>query len=177
MQNLIPIPLVNKELFDYPAEEQLYSFVTFRLHEEWYGIAVKDVHEVVRVPPLALLPSAPFSIVGLANVRGNLLPVIDPKRILGIPSSPSSAQNRLVVLSAEGVDVGLLTDEVAEMVSVPATQLEPPLATLNMSHLPYLESICRWKDRLMGIFRVHKLMEFKAPLPLAAKEISHEKLE
>jgi len=143
------------------AEEETQSFVTFRLGSEWYGVSVKDVREIVRMPLIVTLPSLPFSILGIANVRGDLLPVIDPKRILELPALDPSVHSRLIVLTSNGMEAGLLADEVAEMIPAPVSHLEPPLATLNANLLSYVESVCKWQDRLIAIFRVSTLLDFK----------------
>ncbi|OGX37607.1 MAG: hypothetical protein A3C53_03730 [Omnitrophica WOR_2 bacterium RIFCSPHIGHO2_02_FULL_68_15] len=149
------IPLTDDDLFgdERPAEEASASFVACRLDTEWYGVPLAAAREVVRVGPIAYLPSAPPHVVGIVSLRGALLSVTDPKRLLGLSPTPVTDRSRLVVIERHGLETGLLVDEVAEVIVVPISRLEPPPNTLEPARAAFLEASCRWGDRLMAILR------------------------
>lgn len=98
-------------------------FIIVRIGGADYGIPVAGVREVLAEPAeLAPLPKAPDHVVGVATVRGTVLPVIDPRRLLRLPAraAPTGAPRRVVAVVAGGTTAGLLVDAVVAMVRVPA---------------------------------------------------------
>jgi len=96
-----------------PAAGQEWVGVAMRMAGESYLIAREEVREVLGVPtPLTRVPGARAWILGLANVRGQLLPIIDLRQFLGGGATPSSRNTRIVVANHRDVPAGLLVDEV-----------------------------------------------------------------
>ncbi len=85
----------------------------FRLHGLWFAAPRDDVREVSVMPKLTRIPGAKPWLLGVANVRGNLLPVTDLAQMLGLPRPVESRNQRVLVLNADGVPAGFLVDEVA----------------------------------------------------------------
>lgn len=83
--------------------------------------AVVEIHPAVQLTPL---PDAPEVVVGLLNRRGRLLPVLDLRRRLGLPSRPLQVDDRLVVLQAAQREVALLVDAAVDVLAVPATAVD-----------------------------------------------------
>ena len=156
----VPIPLTDEDLYgeERNVEEPVEQFIPFRLGAEWYSVSITKIREVLRAGQITYLPSAPSHIAGIINRRGNILSVTDPKRLFGVPPSPRTEQNRIVVVEAQGTETGLLVDEVEEVVAVPLSHLESPLSTLDPERAAYLEHTCRSGERLMAILRVEKLL-------------------
>lgn len=93
--------------------------VLFRLGTDWYGVAVANVREVVRVPTVTALPFAPAHVQGIVAVRGECVPVID--LLIALQRASSSAAStpiRLVVVAADGLDAAFLVDEVTDVVRI-----------------------------------------------------------
>lgn len=88
------------------------------------GLPLGDVVEVHPAVRLAPLPDAPDLVVGLLNRRGRLLPVLDLRRRLGLPTRPLQVEDRLVVLHAGGRDVALLVDAAVDVLAVPAAAVD-----------------------------------------------------
>lgn len=140
------------------TEEPSRQFISFRLGTEWYGVPLTNVREVVRAGQITYLPSAPAPIAGVINLRGNIVSVTDPKRVFDLPQTSVSDQGRIVVVETRDSETGLLVDEVGEVVTVPVSGLEPPLATLDLAQAGLIEHTYRWKDRLVAILKAEKLL-------------------
>jgi purine-binding chemotaxis protein CheW len=89
-----------------------------------YAVAMEQVAEVATVPPLTLLPRMPHWVAGAANWRGRVLPVLDLRPLLGLPGHSLTSAARLVVLTADGVEVAILAESVPGVVE-PLTDLRP----------------------------------------------------
>ena len=89
-----------------------HDHVVVRLGGGRYAVAAADVAEVVAVPHCTRVPGTPPWVVGVANWRGHVLPVIDLRPLLGVGAGPLPTSARLVVVSVEDVEVGLVTEAV-----------------------------------------------------------------
>lgn len=101
-----------------PAQEQavvLWSGVGFRLAGRHYVASTSDVTEILTLPELSRVPHAREWVRGIANVRGNLLPVMDLSGYLGKSRANPSRLSRVLVIDFDGVLAGLLVDEVLGM--------------------------------------------------------------
>lgn len=87
--------------------------VALRMAGELYLVAREEAREVLGIPtPLTRVPGAKNWILGLANVRGQLLPIIDLRAYLGGGTTPSSRNTRVIVVNHRDIPAGLLVDEV-----------------------------------------------------------------
>ncbi len=102
------------------------QMVVFRLAKEEFGVPIESVQEIVRVPDeLTHVPKAPEFVEGVINLRGAVLPVIDQRRRLGLPTLERNEQQRIMVFLFDGVRTGFIVDSVAEVLKVPKSAIEP----------------------------------------------------
>jgi len=107
------------------SKSNMVRWVTFRLDKEVYGINVTQVREVLRITEIAPVPGAPGYVLGIINLRGNVVTVIDTRKRFNLPSIETDDASRIVIIEVEGQEVGILVDSVAEVVDIPADQIEP----------------------------------------------------
>ena len=113
----------------------------FHLDHETYACVSSSVHEVYPLKGLTPLPCTPAFILGIINVRGRILPVIDVKLLLGLPPLPTREFGKVVILHAEGMEVGLLVDTIIGIRAISTAILHPPLPTLAESQTRYIRGI------------------------------------
>ena len=100
------------------------QWVTFRLGDEKYGVNVLQVQEVLRITDISPVPGAPDHVLGIINLRGNVVTVIDARDRFGLPPKEADDATRIIVVDAFDKVVGLLVDGVSEVVYVPDSQVE-----------------------------------------------------
>lgn len=100
------------------------QWIRFKLAEEAYGIAARQVNEVIRVGDITPVPGAAEQILGIVNLRGNVVTVLDMRTLLGIDSIPIDDDSRIIIVDSHGQMVGLLVDSVAEVVYLRASEIE-----------------------------------------------------
>ncbi len=105
------------------------QLVIFRLSDIEFGIPVSEVQEIVRPSAFTRVPLTPPHILGLVNLRGSILPVVDARIRLGLKASEVDERSRLLVVDLNGSRVGFLVDEVREVRSFSEDMLEPPPET------------------------------------------------
>jgi purine-binding chemotaxis protein CheW len=98
--------------------------VVFQIADHRFAFRLDDVREIIRVPRLAHMPLGPRSLEGLANLRGEVLPVVSLRRLLSVPGAPRDDAARVIVLDCDA-RVGFIVDRIDNLVSVAANRMEP----------------------------------------------------
>lgn len=100
-----------------PAYEKI-ELVVFNINEIEYAIHISKVKEIIRIPYLIKMPNVQEAIKGLCNLRGELLPVIEAGKLFNVHSKEFSELSRIIVLENNGQKAGMITDKVAEVISI-----------------------------------------------------------
>lgn len=154
------IALYEEDLYEAQgAKEETAQLVVFRISDEWYGVEITKVKEVIKAEGITYLPASPEYIAGIVNLRGNILSVTDLRKIFGLSQKEVTEKTRLVVIESGILETGLLVDEVAEAIEVPISKIDPTLTTIPAERAEYVEGECKIDDKLMGILKVEKILE------------------
>ena len=132
--------------------------VTFRLDEEIYGINVMLVQEVLRITDIAPVPGAPGYVVGIINLRGNVVTVIDTRMRFGLPSREMDDSTRIVIIEAEKQTVGIVVDSVAEVVDIYSNEIESAPNVGNDETARYIEGVVSRGEELLILVDLNKLL-------------------
>ena len=106
------------------VSETVSQWVTFRLGDEIYGIDVLKVQEVLRITEISPVPGAPDYVLGIINLRGNVVTVVDARNRFSLPPKESDDASRIIVVDAFDKIIGLLVDNVSEVAYVPDSQID-----------------------------------------------------
>lgn len=144
------------------------QWVTFRLGDEMYGINVMQVQEVLRLPEIAPVPGAPGYVIGIINLRGNVVTVIDLRNRFGLPSTESDDASRIVIIEAEDQVIGILVDSVAEVVELRSSDIETAPNVGNEESARYIQGVSSRGNQLLILLDLNKLFsdEEKAGMSL-----------
>ncbi len=116
----------NRAATESEAEDDDEQVVVFQLAAGEFGVAIESVQEIVRVPEeLTHVPKAPSFVEGVINLRGSVLPVIDQRKRLGLPSIERNERQRIMVFMLGGVRTGFIVDAVTEVLKIPKSAIEP----------------------------------------------------
>lgn len=140
------------------ANNPIIQWVTFFLENEKYGIQVMQVQEVLRVTEIAPVPGAPDYVLGIINLRGNVVTVVDARKRFGLPEKESDDATRIVIIESGDQVVGILVDSVAEVVDLHANDIEaaPNVGTDESSR--YIQGVSSQGEELLILVDVDKLL-------------------
>jgi purine-binding chemotaxis protein CheW len=138
--------------------------VVVRLGSGRFSVSLASVAEVGRVPSVTRVPGTPNWVAGVANWRGRILPILDLRTLLGAVEAPLAATARLLVLSADGVSVGLLVEAV-EGTAVVAASAEPFPATLAGTAAQLLSGQLPQPDGPVAVLDVDAVLRMRDALP------------
>ncbi len=143
---------------DVRGNEEIVQLVTFRLKGETYGINVMKVQEVLRVTEIAPVPGAPSYVLGIINLRGNVVTVIDSRSRFGLPSADLDESSRIVIIESEKQVVGILVDAVAEVVDLDITEIDSAPNVGNEESSRYIQGVASREEGLLILVDLDKLL-------------------
>ncbi|MCW8853370.1 MAG: chemotaxis protein CheW [Gammaproteobacteria bacterium] len=132
--------------------------VTFRLDDETYGINVMLVQEVLRVTDIAPVPGAPGYVVGIINLRGNVVTVIDTRMRFGLSPNEMDDSTRIVIIESEKQTVGIIVDSVSEVVDIYSNEIETAPNVGNDETARYIEGVVSRGEELLILIDLNKLL-------------------
>ena len=135
------------------------QWVIFRLDAGQYALPLQRVMEVVRVVAIRPVPEGPNWLVGVIDRRGQALPIMDLRVRLGLPPRPPRLDTRIIVTDVGGAEgeclLGLLADEVLDVLTQPAANVALPPALPGLTGAPL--ATVQASDRLVPVFDVTRL--------------------
>ena len=140
------------------AEDEVLQWVTFQLENETYGINVMQVQEVLRYTEIAPVPGAPEYVLGIINLRGNVVTVIDTRSRFGLPSGDVSENSRIVIIEAEKQVIGIMVDSVAEVVYLRSSEIDAAPAVGTEERAKFIQGVSNRDGQLLILVDLNKLL-------------------
>ncbi len=138
--------------------EEALRWVTFRLENEKYGINVMQVQEVLRITEIAPVPGAPSYVLGIINLRGNVVTVIDTRSRFGLASVETDDSSRVVIIESEEQVVGILVDSVAEVVDLQPSDIETAPNVGTEESAKFIQGVASHDGELLILVDLNKLL-------------------
>ena len=114
--------------------DEIMEGVGFILADEKYAIDSNYVSEVILLKEFTPLPCTPEFILGIINVRGKIISVIDIKKFFNLPERGITNLNRVIIVKHQGVELGILTDEIVGSMQVYLNKLQSKITTITEVH-------------------------------------------
>jgi purine-binding chemotaxis protein CheW len=128
--------------------------LTFRINEEVYGIEIEKVKELVRYDikkPPKTVPDVPEYIIGVVNIRGEIIPVLDIRKRMALPEIPYTSFHVIIILESRGMAVGLIADEVEEVIPSPSKKVGEPPSYMQKIDTSFVKYLCEFKNQVIMV--------------------------
>lgn len=133
------------------SEEQV---VVFRLDSESYGIDIFRVSEIIRLREITPIPQTQFHIRGLVNLRGKTIPVIDLRVRFGMEPGSDNDATRIIVVDTEHGHVGVVVDEVCEVLTLESENIEPTPELVAQEQTDFVRGVARREEKLITLLNL-----------------------
>ena len=153
MSNLTKQSAKNSE-----AADTVLQWVTFKLQEETYGINVMQVQEVLRYTEIAPVPGSPDYVLGIINLRGNVVTVIDTRSRFGLEPAEVTENSRIVIIEAEKQVIGILVDSVAEVVYLKSSEIDTAPNVGTEESARFIQGVSNREGELLILVDLNKLL-------------------
>ncbi len=124
------------------AEDRSVQLCTFRIAGEDYAIDIMRVREIIQPLPVTPVPRAPAFVEGVCRLRGEVIPVVDVRKRFGFPAGPPTRKTRFLIVNVGRRRLGLVVDEVCEVLRVPSGELRAAPALVGESGPRFFLGVC-----------------------------------
>ncbi|MCR5401717.1 MAG: chemotaxis protein CheW [Treponema sp.] len=148
------------------ADDGQLQLVTFKLGDELYGVDIMDVKEIVKIQNIRAIPNAPYYMVGILNLRGEIIPIIDLHRRFHIGSDDGNVEldeleSGFIILNISGMQIGIIIDRVSRVVQVQRAEIQEPPQMMGGIGSEYITGVVQNQDGYLIILDSLKLFEPK----------------
>ncbi|MEF1250759.1 chemotaxis protein CheW [Vibrio owensii] len=140
------------------SNDEVLQWVTFQLEEETYGINVMQVREVLRYTEIAPVPGAPDYVLGIINLRGNVVTVIDTRSRFGLMEGEVTDNTRIIVIESERQVIGILVDSVAEVVYLRSSEIDTTPSVGTDESAKFIQGVSNRDGKLLILDDLNKLL-------------------
>ncbi len=149
---------LDDDLYDEDEDTQKDKYLTFHLAGEDYGIEIIFVTEIIGIQKITEVPDMPEFIKGVINLRGKVIPVMDVRTKFKLEARSYDERTCIVVVDINENSIGLVVDEVSEVVDIPEEQVEPPPKTGQGQSSRYLKGLGKMGADVKILLNVEKLL-------------------
>jgi purine-binding chemotaxis protein CheW len=133
------------------------QIVVFKLSNEEFAIEVSSIEAIIKLQAITKVPHAPAHVVGVTNLRGNIVPVIDLKKRLNLPETVHNADTRIIVAILKDSKVGMVVDAVSQVIEIEESQIEPTPQITTSIDSSYIRGIVKVEKLLVILLDLTKI--------------------
>lgn len=147
------------ETIDEEVSDKL-SLMLFRIADEWYAVSVSDVREIFQDYEITQIPCVPEFILGVVNVRGEILSVTDPARLmhLGQITPPETLVAPAIVIANDETATAIVVDEIGDIAEVDNGAVEPPVSIIDRAQAEFVSGSVFVDGNMIGVLNVERLL-------------------
>ncbi len=145
-----------------PGTESTKQMLTFVLGEETYGVDILRVQEIRGWQPVTRIPQSPRHVLGVLNLRGSIVPIVDLRMRLALDSAEYTAVTVIIVLCIQSShgrrDVGVVVDAVSDVVNVQAGDVKPAPELGSQANTEYIQGLATIAERMVMLLDIDRLI-------------------
>ena len=156
---------MSEELFEdiersqeYAEEMDQIQLVGMKLGDEEYAIDVLKITEIIRTVEITIVPRMESYILGVMNLRGKVVPVIDLRVRFNLDSCDFDKSTRIIVVSVNKENIGFVVDEVTEVIRIKRSMVEPTPPLVGSIGQEYILGICKYDSRLIMLLDIDRVI-------------------
>jgi purine-binding chemotaxis protein CheW len=145
--------------------EEVVQLVGFIVGEEEFGVPILSIQEIIKPIEWTRVPFVPDYVLGVFNLRGNVLPLIDLRKKFGAPAADIDENTRFIVMKIKGEDVAFVIDKLTSALRIPKKEILPPPDTYNNED-DIIDGVGRLSDgRIITVLKVDNLIKREEIVP------------
>jgi len=137
----------------------MVELITFHLQDGLFGIDILKVDEINKIREMTGVPRAPEYVLGVINLRGQIVTIVDLARKLGLESSGPRAGSRNIIVRSRSESTGLLVERVGDVVPAAWKEVSPPPPHVRGVQGKYLRGVFKTERELVAILDVDEVLE------------------
>lgn len=154
----IIIEVEKDDLFSEEEEQNKIRVLVFSLGKETYCIDINAAREVVRLEKVTKIPNTPYFIVGVMNLRGEIISILDLGQFFNLENRKKTDETRVIVTDVNGPLLGILADDIKATMDVEESSIQPPLSTLDGSSAEYTIGQVKRGKEILVLLDIEKIL-------------------
>lgn len=155
----IVIETGESELSEREGKKHAVRMLSFSLGGENYCVHIRDVKEVVRVNRITRVPNTPEFIIGVMNLRGEIISLVDIAYFLGLAGKELTREARVIVTDVKGKSMGVVVDRIKETLYVEEKSIQPTVATIKGRRATYTKGEVKTAAEILAVLDLEKILE------------------
>ncbi|MGA1846868.1 chemotaxis protein CheW [Deferribacter abyssi] len=155
---MCPEQVSQNEFEDIIKEEDIIQLVGFKLGDEEYAIDILKVQEIIRMVEITSVPRVDHFVLGVMNLRGKVIPVVDLRLRFNLEKSDFDKNTRIIVVTFEKESIGFVVDEVTEVMRITKSIVEPTPPLVGSVGQEYILGICKYNERLIILLDIDRVI-------------------
>ncbi|WP_051904409.1 chemotaxis protein CheW [Hippea jasoniae] len=141
------------------VKEEYEQVVGFILHSELYGIDILDVEEIIKPVDYTYVPNTKPFVVGVINLRGKIIPVVDLRLKFGFAAKPINVDTRIIIISHEEYNVGFVVDKIEKVYYVEKKAIEPTPPNIPPNIEKYVKGVGKMPKKIITLLNIEELLK------------------
>lgn len=146
----------------------MLEIIAFRLHDQEFCVKTTTIREIRGWAPSTPLPHAPADVIGVMNLRGSVIPIIDLAFKLGMKSTVANERSAIVVTEVHNMVIGMLVDRVSDILSISASQIQPVPEVSASFDKSYCEGVIANENGMICFLNLSKMFKGNEAEEIAA---------
>lgn len=135
------------------------QYLTFNIEEETYGLFLKDSKEIIKTPKITNVPNTEDYIIGVINLRGQVVPVVNLKKKLNLAKEDENIEEKkIIVTNIKDIIIGVLVDSVREVVTLNVDNIEEMTDSRRGLKENFIEGVANYEENLLVIINIEKIL-------------------
>ncbi len=134
------------------------ELTTFYVGKALCGMDILKVQEINKLMEMTTVPQSPEYVMGILNLRGQIVTIVDLGKKLGLNSSAISDKSRNIIVNSKGEYIGLFVTSISDVVDADWDKIEPPPANIGGVQGKFFKGVFKTDDRLIGVLDVEKVL-------------------
>ena len=144
-----------------PAELQ-GKYLTFNLMEEYYGVSVDWILQIIAIPDITKIPKTPPFVKGVINLRGKIIPCVDLRIKFKLPEADYNERTSIVIIKIKidggEINIGIIVDKVLEVQDIHASEIEKTPAFGVDIETNYISGMAKVKQKVITLLNINKIL-------------------
>ncbi len=139
--------------------ETIQQFIVFKMDAQLYGISIQHVQIIEKVKPIMRVPKVPLCVRGVMNLRGEIVPVISLREQFGLEKKEYTDKTRIIIVKIEEAGVGLIVDEVKEVIEIENDQIEAAQNVQGKMKIHHILGVGKVEDNIVTLLNLNNIIE------------------
>ena len=140
-------------------DQKVMKVIVFQLMDKEYAISVDVVQGIEKMLSISRVPKTPSYVKGVLNLRGAVTPIVDLRARFGLDVKETDDSTRIIIVTLEDYDVGLIVDAANDVLDIPVESIEPQPEVVGSVEVDFISGVAKVEKRLLVMLNLDKVLE------------------